>query len=197
MIIDITQKELSLHYEYEIFKDGELRFRARAKRTVWPFFRKISIENISGEEIASLSQQSLLFKITEKILPFGCPYVVTERGRDLGWIREWFKTGQPHAKALLHNDEFMIYGHSGNRYSVYRGPAQIGLIQRKAEKNWDGDRYHAEFDHDTDPLLNAIHVLFTDITWHTEDTALQAKSYETNITFSGVKEDTGWKPKAG
>lgn len=169
MKIRVSQKKVSLNYEYEIAKDGELCYTAQARRVVWPFFRKIVIRDASGAEL---------------------PY------QNHGWIREWFKLGQPHAKALLRSNQYMIYGHSGNTYSVYRGSVQIGSIKRDPWKTGDGDKSNAESDNDTDPLISVIHILFADVTWHTTDLELWAKSYETNITFGGIKDNSDWKPKA-
>lgn len=189
MKIDVSQKKVSFNYEYEISKDGVHCYTAQAGRVIWPFFRKIVIRNTSGEEIASLAQRSMLLKLAEKISLFGCPYVVSQQGRNLGWIREWPKWWQPHSSALFQNNNYMIYGHSGYKYSLYRDSLQIESIKKELWKEWDGDKFHAEFDYDSDILINVIHLLFIDISWHTADLELWSNSYETNITFGGVKED--------
>jgi hypothetical protein len=198
MKIDVSRKRSVFHYDFEIFKDGELCYEALAKRFFKPFFTKTVIKSVAGKEIVSLVQRNILLMLLEKtVFPSsGCPYIVLKGDQNFGRIQERFKLSQPYSKAFFQDKNFTIYGHSGNNYSLYRESEQIGSIKKEPWTYSDGNRYHAEFDYDSDPLINVMHMLFVDLAWHTKDSEISwGISYETNIVFGGVKENSDWRPK--
>ncbi len=62
-------------------------------------------------------------------------------------------------------------------------------------KEWDGDKYHAEFDGNLDAALCTCCMLFVDVAWHTNDTEVSSRSYEWNMQIGGVRLNPDWRPK--
>jgi len=128
---------------------------------------------------------------------YGCPFIVNKGGKDIGWIRTWFRLGQNTARGCINNYDFEIFVHKGNRISIRHKGNQVGIIQRESWKEWEGDKYHAEFDDDLNPEVCSICLLFTDLVWFTSDASAHAKQKTEYIPIRGVEEIVDWHPKKG
>lgn len=194
MNIELTQKKLSAHYQFVIHINGEKKYYAKANRTVWPFFRKIEVNTLEEKTVLTLKQKKYWLKFIESIWIYGCPFEIKKNANALGWIRSWFRLGQLTARADIDGEKYEIFVHKNNRISIRQDNSQIGLIKRESWKEWDGDKYSAEFNDNVDSLLCLLFILFVDITWFTSDAAMAAFNKTEYIPIKGIEEEAGWIP---
>jgi hypothetical protein len=197
MRIDIERKATGFGFHYAVLLNGQAFCQVTASRTIWPFLRNAFVKTLDGSSLATIGQTSLWYRVLEKIpYFFGSPFAIRRGGSELARLRGWPNLKQYEARGNWGVSELRIYGHEGTTYSVFRGDEQIGLIDREARSVSDGGTYHADFDHDLDPLLCACLVLFVDLAWHMDDN-LQFSStrYEWNQQLGGVARNPEWRPK--
>ncbi len=194
MRIDLTQKIFSPNYHFDISIDGNPAYKATANRTVWPFLRKVVLTDLEQNQILTMKQRNIFLRFIERIWIYGCPFIVSRNKEEIGWMRSWFRLGQPTGKCRIGNSEYRVFIHRGNIISIRTPARQIGLIRREPWKEWDGDEYHADFDDDIDPLLGTMFLLFTDIVWFTSDASSYAHQKTEYIPVRGVEEETDWSP---
>lgn len=101
MKITLTQKKMSAHYQFNININEEEKYCAKANRTIWPFFRILEINTIANQLVLKLQQKNHWLKFIEPKWLYGCPFKILENGKDVGWIRSWFRIGQPTAIAEI------------------------------------------------------------------------------------------------
>ncbi|MGE5397248.1 MAG: hypothetical protein ACM3MK_06880 [Chitinophagales bacterium] len=202
MEIRIEQELFNWNYKYKVFNNHSLLLTAQANRTILPRFRSVSIMDTSNNETWQLKQEKLLWFIAELIpiinwfLPNGCPYAIYKNGQKVGQITEHYLLKGGTYSANIENQQFKVYSHSGNDYSIFINEKQIGLIKRNAWKTGDGDKYKVLYDKNLKPVLAAIFAIIVDICNYTNDTGIDLVSYETTIWQFGSKEENKkWLPQ--
>jgi hypothetical protein len=168
MRLDIRpDRAFSLTCRYSIAIDGACFARAVAHRAIWPFFRKASLRDEAGTEIATMRQRGVWQKVLETVIPgYGCPFVICVGGSELGWIWKATDLRRPVARGVVNGVDHAIYGCPGGGYRVYRLQEQVGSIWREATTNSHADAYQGQFAGDLDPAVCACLILFVDLAWH-------------------------------
>lgn len=141
MKIDIKQHGASLSDGYEIYKNGKREFSAYTEILTFSPTLKLS-EYGSDRPILS---------IEKSIWPFGIGYFITKNNKDYLFTSVgWFKK---HFKCTVGDLTYNIFGHSNNRYSVYKGDIQIAYWTGQAVTFLEGDVYQIHADNSADAKL--------------------------------------------
>lgn len=196
MELTIKQSKLKFHFEYEIYEYYKLIYRAKINRMMIPYFRKIYLYDVNGNEICCLKQESWL-KLILSMFPIVnffkfsvCPYNFYKNSIKKGFLYQWDSF-----KGKIGGDTYEICEHTGNAISFYRNDEQVGSIDRKRFKEFDEDQYRVMYNGDLNKELVAIFTLLADAEWHTSENKTSSFSWEYTIKFGEKKQDKNWVPK--
>jgi len=117
MEIDINQKKISIGDKYQIFIDGQQRFRAAAK-----LFRLLSeIELYEGDS------EFPRMRIKRRFNLIAAKYDITKYDGNVYEFRtRSFWKG--HFQCICDGDMYDIYAHRGRKYSVYKNDLQVAWV---------------------------------------------------------------------
>ena len=181
MKIDIKQHGASLSDGYEIYKNGKREFSAYTEILTFSPTLKLS-EYGSDRPILS---------IEKSIWPFGIGYFITKNNKDYLFTSVgWFKK---HFKCTVGDLTYNIFGHSNNRYSVYKGDIQIAYWTGQAVTFLEGDVYQIHADNSADAKLLISFCLIIDLYYYNNSGLLSINFGKIGSEVKKFNHD--WTPK--
>ncbi len=207
MKISMHQEIRALEKTYQIESENH-HFKAVANRQAFFYKRKISLYDRNQKVIVNINENSPFTPILEKIPIVNSlltvPYEI--HGQVSGKIIVKHSFIQSHFFIYIDGIQYCCYQHTGGligeMYSIFRQNHQIGMIKKNKKLQWNTRSYEAEFDDDTEVLMNSHFLVLVEVFWGLTDSNINGTVYQTSTEFSwgldmkfGKQPDLKWKPK--
>lgn len=194
-----------------IIETDHNHFQGTANRLSALGKRKISLVTSKQEVIVNIIETSRLPIFLEKIPVVSwfltVPYTIEIKGEDSGIINLENRFIQAKFFANIKGSSYSCYRHLGGQlgemYSIFKDNYQIGMVRKSRNMEWNAHVYEAEFDDDTDEIVNSTFVVLIDVWWNNTDVSMNGTVYQTSNELSwgldmrfGKKPDLNWKPNS-
>jgi len=184
MDIDINQAKISVGDKYKIFVDGQQTHNASRQ-----LFRFLPVVNLY-----TLGDDRPRMTIAKKLSWFKAKYDITRWDDNILLFRT-ISFWKPQYRCQVGADTYMLYGHKGRKYSIYKNDVQIAWWDKEAVSWFAGDNYKIIADRDADIDLLISFCLIID-NFRSDDHDGKALTIDVgNIGFQVRKFDPSWQPK--
>lgn len=184
MEIDVSQQRISVGDKYKIFIEGKQIYLA--SRRLLQLFPEINLFKI-GEERPRMT-------INKRLSWFKANYDITRWDNNVLQYRTksvWKRQDQ----CQVGPDLYMIYGHRGRKYSIFKNDTQVAWWDKKAVTWFAGDNYKIIADKDCDiDLIISFCLIVGDFSSENHDGNVVNFNFS-NIGFQQKKFDNNWQPK--
>jgi uncharacterized protein YxjI len=184
MEIDVNQQKISIGDKYEIFIDGQQTYLA--SRQLFQLLPEINLFKI-GEDRARMT-------INKRLAWFKASYDITRWDNNVLQYRTksiWKLVDQ----CRVGPDLYMIYGHRGRKYSIFKNDIQVAWWDKKAVTWFAGDNYKIIADKDCDiDLIISFCLIVDNFSSENHDGNVVTFDFG-NIGFQQKKFDDNWHPK--
>lgn len=203
------QQVAKWNHTYDI-KVGDHHFVGTSARSVAFEKRKISIKDQNQEDLVTITESRCSTSFLENIPILNwfitIPFSLEIKGRPCGKIEVSSGMIQGKFNAVINNDRYSCYQHTagkkGELYSIFKDNDQIGMVRKNKKMEWNAHSYEAEFDDDSELIINTIFLVFIDVLWNTTNVTSNDTVYQTTYEVSygldmkfGKKPNFDWKPK--
>jgi uncharacterized protein YxjI len=184
MEIDINQAKISIGDKYKVFIDGQQTHAA--SRQLFSFLPVVHLYAFGDEQPR--------MTIAKKLSLLKAKYDITRWDND----RIEFRTisfWKPQYQCQVGADTYMIYGHTGRKYSIFKNDVQIAWWDKAAVSWFAGDNYKIIADKDVDvDLVISLCLVIDNFSSDSHDGNLFTINLG-NIGFQVRKFDPTWQPK--
>ena len=185
MKIQIKQKAISLTDEYQIFVNNELQFIAISQ----PLKTSAKIDFYKDNEI--------VLKLAKENFGIRANYIFQDlrKGKEIFELKE-INNIKLVFRCQVNEDAYQLFGHNGNKYSIFKNNQQIGYWEGSDVITGEQDYYEIIVNDDEDILLLSTFCISVDNAKSNFKNELSIFSF--NIGFNGrmLKEfDKDWTPK--
>jgi len=184
--IIINQKSVSLTDEYQIIVDNKFIFFAVSEPL--KMSAKINIYNSENNK--------QILKIAKQNCGIRANYLIQDLQQNKIYSFEEVNNIKLILKCQIDDNLFQLYGHNGNKYSIFKNQNQIAFWEKNNFIFGEKDFYKIIANNDENPLILASFCICLDNAKNNFQNELSLFNFD--IGFKGNmlrKFDTDWKPK--
>ncbi len=187
VLIQIKQKPISLTDEYEIFIGEDLFYTAVSK----PFKQTAKID------IFSAATNSQIMKIAKQNFGIRANYLIQFFDGEEIYSLEEINNIKLTFKCQIKDDLYQLYGHNGNKFSIFKNQKQIGFWEKNNFIFGERDFYNLTANDNESPVLLSAFCICIDNAKNNFQNELSLLNFD--IGFKGNllrKFDENWKPNS-
>lgn len=186
MKISIKQKAITFTDEYEIFVDEKLNFTAKSQA----FKKSAKIDFLNADSNAQI------LKIAKRNFGIRANYLIENQYDGEMYFFEEVNNIKLIFKCKIKEDLFQLYGHNGNRYSIFKNQIQIGYWEKNYFIFGEKDFYNLTVNNDENPIFLAAFAICTDNAKNNSQNELNSFNFDIGFKGNLLREfDANWKPK--
>lgn len=185
MHIEVRQQKLAIGDKYEVFIDGNLKFKV--KSTLFRlFFSELQLYDLNDNRVGVINQGFDWFKLKYSIklnhlLPFE---IYTKRIFAMEY------------EAKISNDTYLITRHAGLKISVFKNGTQIASASKNHFTWFEGDIFSMDVESHIDPLIMISFILCIDNFYYNDNNRDGMFTLDIgNIGLFSKKYNYKWKAK--
>jgi len=183
MEIDINQQKISIGDKYKVFIDGQETHRA--SRQLFSLMPVVHLYELNNERPR--------MTINKLLSLFKAKYNITRWDNNVVEFRT-ISFWKSQYECQVGQDTYMIYGHRGRKYSIYKNNKQVAWWDKKAVSWFAGDNYKIITDRDSDvDLLISLCLIIDNFSSDSHDGNTITIDLG-NIGFQARKFDPTWQP---
>jgi len=182
--IDINQQKISIGDKYKIFVDGRQTYIASRKL----------ISLLPVVYLYELNNERPKMTINKLFSFFKAKYDIARSDNRVFQFRT-LSFWKLQYECQVGQDSYVIYGHRGRRYSIYKNDQQIAWWDKNAVSWFAGDNYKIILDKDADIDLLISFCLVVDNFSSDSHDGNMINIDLGNIGFQAKKFDPAWQPK--
>lgn len=183
MEIIINQKSVSLTDEYEIFTGKELNFNAVSET-----FKTSAKINVCNSETGEL-----VLRIAKRNFGIRANYLIEDLRTNHIYSFEEINNIKLILKCEVGENLFQLYGHNGNKYSIFKNQNQIGYWEKNSLIFGEKDSYRIVANESEDALLLSAFCICIDNSKNNFQNELSLFNFEIGFKGSLLKKfDKNW-----
>lgn len=182
MEIIVEQKGISLTDEYLIYIDNELQYKAISEplKTV----AKINI----------YEQENKILTIRKQNFGIRANYLIEDINNNSYWFQE-INNLKLIMKCQIENDLYQIYGHNGNKYSIFKNNIQVAFWEKNSFTMGEKDVYTIIANNNENSLLLVSFCICIDNSKSNFSNELSLFNFDLGFNGNLLREfDSSWKP---
>ena len=185
MEIIINQKSVSLTDEYQIFVENNLNFNVISE----------PLKTSAKFDVYNSENNKQILKIAKRNFGIRANYLIEDLRNNQIYSFEEINNIKLHLKCQIGENLFQLYGHNGNKYSIYKNQIQIAFWEKNNLILRENDSYKILANANEDPLILSAFCICIDNSKNNFQNELSIFNFD--IGFKGnllKKFDENWKP---
>lgn len=185
MLIEIQQKTISLNDEYEIFIDGKLGLKA----TTEPLRKSAKINMFDCESAAQI------VRIAKQNFGLRANYLIHNLNDNEVYSFEEINNIKLTYKCIYKDDLYQLYGHNGNKYSIFKNQKQIAYWEKNNFIFGERDVYKLNANDVENPALLSAFCICIDNSKNNFQNELSVFNFDIGIKGNLLRKfDENWEP---
>lgn len=185
MNIEVRQQKLAIGDKYEIFIDGNLKYKV--KSTLFKLFlSELQILDLSDNRVGVINQGFNWFKLKYSV-NFN-HLLAFEINTKRMFAMEY--------EAKVSNDTYLISRHAGLKISVFKNGTQIASASKNHFTWFEGDIFTMESENHVDPFIMISFILCIDNFYYNDNNREGMFTLDIgNLGIFSKKNNSDWKPR--
>lgn len=185
MNIEVRQQKLAIGDKYEVFIDGNLKYKVKST-LLKLFLSELQVLDLSDNRVGVIKQRFDWFKLKYSInLYYLLPFEINTK-----------RIFAMEYEATISNDTYLITRHAGLKISVFKNGTQIASASKNHFTWFEGDIFTMEVESHIDPLIMISIILCIDNFYYNDNNRDGMFTLDFgNLGIFSKKNNSKWKAR--